>query len=295
MQIFTDLEIKSAQLTEILKQANATHSALATELNARRAETQTVANLTSQAEENTEQTGKLLNQASGAEGKLQQILSNQETNLENSKTELHALAQQVAALGQSIKEATDHLTQSKGMLAFMQEKEAFVNEIAGKSGAGLLGGQFKDRKEELKRTSMWWLGGFVAAFLASSVWLFIAYKYLRVTSDDIWLVIVSNFGLLLPAVFVLGFVAKQYSKERHYQEEYAFRSAVAMTLSSFADRLKGTEQNGERLISDTVEMLYKLPIMLQEKTPSPGLFQSRSAPDTIKATTELMKEFKKTE
>ena len=57
----------------------------------------------------------------------------------------------------------------------------------------------------------------------------------------------------------MWFVISQYTKERHFQEEYAFKSAVALTVNSYAEQLK-TNDNKDKLIMDSVDKIYRTPI-----------------------------------
>ncbi len=292
-QLFADLELKSEQLTKIVTNATTHNNNLTSELQARRAESQQMTQLLEESNKQLQQLNQLLNQASGADGRVAQILTNQETNLEHSKTELQSITEQKLSLEKMIQKATEHLAACEVKLGFMQEKEAFVNEIAGTAGAGLLGQKFEARKKELSKSSNWWIGGFILSLIVSAVWLGLSHKYFQVGGNDIWLVFVTNFGLLVPVVFLLGFVARQYAKERHFQEEYAFRSSVAMTLTAFADQLTEADNARDALIRGTVEKLYRMPTLLDEKEKSPSWFQMRAVRDSINAAVELVKEVRK--
>ena len=55
---------------------------------------------------------------------------------------------------------------------------------------------------------------------------------------------------------LVGFVFNQYGKERNLQEEYAFKSAIAMTLTSYSQML--SEDDGDiKTKSSKQEMLLK--------------------------------------
>ena len=109
---------------------------------------------------------------------------------------------------------------------------------------------------------------------------------------DGWTTLALNFGLLLPAIFLVGFFGTQFKKVRHFEEEYAFRSAVAMTLGAFADRLKNVGTQHDALITETVEKLYRLPMLLQEREHGSGWFKQRAVERTLKTAVELVKEVK---
>lgn len=74
-----------------------------------------------------------------------------------------------------------------------------------------------------------------------------------------WEIIVVNFIKTIPFFFLLYYAIAQYNKERNYQEEYAFKSATALTIKAYADILK-TEENKDQLILRAVYNVYKNPI-----------------------------------
>lgn len=50
----------------------------------------------------------------------------------------------------------------------------------------------------------------------------------------------------------------QYNKERNFQEEYAFKSASALTIKAYADILNEVSKKDE-LVFEAVNNLYKSP------------------------------------
>jgi hypothetical protein len=63
----------------------------------------------------------------------------------------------------------------------------------------------------------------------------------------------------IPAVILLFFVINQYRKERNFQEEYAFKSAVALTIKAYSDQINSAE-NKDKLILEAVGRIYSTPI-----------------------------------
>jgi hypothetical protein len=132
----------------------------------------------------------------------------------------------------------------------------------------------------------------MGSFIAGAVWVGLAYKYLRKDGADVWQMVAMNFGLLVPAVFMVGWTMRQYGRERQFHEEYAFRSSVAMTLSAFADRLEGTSDGRSDLIRQTVERLYQMPLELSPRPRGLLGFRSKTIQDIAKAAVETHKEAK---
>ena len=234
----------------------------------------------------------LLQSASGTNGQLTSLLSSQKTNFDSTASELTHIEKQRAEITLLVEDLTLKLKSAADRLTHMEEKEDWVNELAGTAAAGALGHKFESRRKQLATASSWWLGGTVASLVLAAVWLGLSHKYFVNHGDDVWKTLALNFGLLLPAIFIVGFFAKQFSRVRQFEEEYAFRSAVAMTLGAFADQLKKEDVEYNKLILETVEKLYKMPVLLHEKEPSGGLLSRNSPEATVKAVADLVKELK---
>ena len=140
--------------------------------------------------------------------------------------------------------------------------------------------------------TVWGMGSFVSALLMG-VWIFVVFAYLNtsVAGDTIAnsaAVILANLVINIaktsPIVALFWFSLTQYIKERNLQEEYAFREAVAVTLTAYLDQLDGEEDEHKRtLLMNTVEKLYTKPVLAGEK----GLSVSLSSKDIAEALKNL--------
>ncbi len=244
------------------------------------------------AKKDAEEINSLLNKATGVNGQITQIQRTQKEHLDAIAAERVEIGKFKTETETALADAKSKLADSEKRLAHMEEKEDWVNELAGTAAAGVLGQKFEARMRQLSSASNWWLGGTVISVILAGVWLGLSHKYFMVPGSDIWTTLALNFGLLLPALFIVGFFATQFGKVRQFEEEYAFRASVAMTLGAFADRLKDSNEDHNRLISETVEKLYKLPVLLQEKEQGASWFQQKSVERTLKSAVELVKEVK---
>jgi hypothetical protein len=96
-----------------------------------------------------------------------------------------------------------------------------------------------------------------------------------------WELLFVNSLKSLPLIVLLYFTIRQYIRERKYQEEYAFRSSIALTIRAYGE-LAGSKK--EELISKAVENIYTMPTMMKDTTPLFGLKSDHLA--------ELLKEIK---
>jgi hypothetical protein len=291
-ELFAELETKEKQLTVLLQQVNGLKNDVAQVLGQREADRKAVAQQLEAAQKQATEASSLVAKINGYNGQVTEIVNAEKENLEKTKGTLSEIEKTKEQLALALKNAEAKLTTSEERLAFMEEKHEIVNEIAGTAAAGLLGQKFEARRKELAKSSGWWMTGTVISVFISAIWLAAAHKYVYQTGGDAWTTFALNFGLLLPAIFLVGFFGTQFQKVRHFEEEYAFRSAVSMTLGAFVDRLKGAGERHDKLIEETVEKLYRLPILLQEKEHGGGWFKQRAVERTLKTAVELVKEVK---
>ena len=67
-----------------------------------------------------------------------------------------------------------------------------------------------------------------------------------------------------PFFFLLYYCIAQYNKERNFQEEYAFKSAAALTIKAYADILKD-DKNKDELVLKAVYGIYRSPVYTKLK------------------------------
>lgn len=168
-----------------------------------------------------------------------------------------------------------------------------LNELIGKEGAVKLFSTFNDRKKELEKPVRRWANivfvtGSIALVLIVGVFTnFFGFVGGFPTSVD-WHYLIINSLKSLPVMIVLLFTIKQYAKERSFQEEYAFRSAIALTIQAYGD-IAG--KNKEDLISKAVASIYTIPTIMKEKS-SFISFRSKDLADSIKELNETYKNLK---
>ena len=213
----------------------------------------------------------------------QKLLNQTDTNLKINSDNLEKVRETMLAASQTSNELQSKYEWIKG-------QEAVVKEVSGNAAAGVLGKNFATRKDELEKSVRLWLGGVFISIVLSALWIGYAHKYLQKEGTDIWQVLVINLGLLAPVFLLAGWTIRQYARERQYQEEYAFRATVAMTLSAFADRLDGVSDSRTELIRQTVERLYQMPLDLTFRHNNFPIFRTKAVQELVKDITEMVKE-----
>ena len=137
-----------------------------------------------------------------------------------------------------------------------------VRKMMGYIADGTLSHSFNKRKENIKRSEKLWMWICLGTLLGLIAWVCVIFIWLSADTGIVWADILINGIKATPLAFAFGFALTEYSKERNILEEYAFREAVAVTLTAYLEQLNGenTEEQKKLLVS-TVEKLYTKPII----------------------------------
>ena len=141
---------------------------------------------------------------------------------------------------------------------YFEERNSYLDDLIGREVGASLFETFKQRKAELNTSITFWKWCVPITALATIIWIFVLFG-----NGDLgalgWQVIFINSLKAIPAVGLLLFAISQYNKERNFQEEYAFKSAVALTVNSYADQINA-ESNKDKMVMESVGEIYKTPL-----------------------------------
>ena len=127
---------------------------------------------------------------------------------------------------------------------------------------GTLSHSFNKRKENIKRSEKIWMWVSLGTLLGLIAWVCVVFIWLSANTGIVWADILINGIKATPLAFAFGFALTEYSKERNLLEEYAFREAVAVTLTAYLEQLNGDNTDEQKkLLVNTVEKLYTKPII----------------------------------
>lgn len=151
---------------------------------------------------------------------------------------------------------------------YLGSKKTEIEKLAGFAADSSLGHSFNDRQDGIVKSVHRWTWAIVFVGILSILWVVLQGNIpnLKPNTGNVWLDLFLYILRSSPALLLLGFVLKQYTKERNLEEEYAFKKAIAVTINAYADQLEG-ETDGDRraLIKATVEKIYKEPFIYSEK------------------------------
>lgn len=171
----------------------------------------------------------------------------------------------------------------KSKSGYFEERNDYLNALIGREVGVSLFETFKQRKTELAPSVNFWKWTVPVMTVATIAWIFFLFGNGNI-SDITLQVFGINTLKTIPAVFLLLFSVSQYSKERHFQEEYAFKSAVALTVNAYADQLNEAA-NKDQLIMDSVSEIYKSPM----EAPKHKNKESKAAFETAKGLADVAK------
>jgi hypothetical protein len=321
IEIISEIESKLNLLSEklnkniddnakLLSDLNSEKVGLVNFINAKNQELNEITSLIVSARKNSDEITRLLNTGTENNQKINSILEQQNTKLEETKKRLleeiavyNALENNFKRL-QNLYETEIGITQNKNtdfdtlLKSVTDNSSTFearlnvLNELIGKEGAVKLFSTFNDRKKDFQAIVKRWfrtvIGTGIVAF-ALVICLFTNFFGLVGGVPVIgWEYLLINSLKSVPIMVVLYFTIRQYVKERSYEEEYAFRSAIALTVQAYGD-IAGAKK--EELIFKAVESIYTMPVMMKERS---GLFsfRTKNINETLKQLNETIKGIK---
>jgi len=254
--------------------------------NSKKKEVGEIESLLPTAREHVNEINEVHNRSAALEEKISSILSKSDEKREavyDLSNEIKELLSELNRLTQDAKEDTEDQKRShmvleekfRSILEFVENKQEYFKErneylddLIGREVGASLFETFKQRKRELVSSIGFWKWSVPITSVLAVLWIFFLFGNGDLSSLS-WQAVFVNSLKALPAVGLLLFSVSQYAKERNFQEEYAFKSAVALTVNSYADQLSD-ESNKDRLIMQSVSQIYRSPVYHKLKSKEGG-------------------------
>lgn len=203
-------------------------------------------------------------------------------------------------LKKDIETAQINLKDSKEGNIFIQSQKNEIIRLIGLAADGSLGYKFNSRKEDLEKgITTFWRWAVPGSIILSLIWVVVVFTVLSAHLGNEWINLAVNLIKTSPAWILVGFVFTQYGKERNLQEEYAFKSAIAMTLTSYSQMLSEVDSGDtviksskEEMLLKSIENLYTQPKLFHEKSDSESLLNSKQFTESLKSISEMVKNIK---
>ena len=230
---------------------------------------------------NTNQINQLLTTSTATNGKIDALLSQQNQNFDTQKKKAEAedayfakqketfvtlennLKEKVKTLENQIADFDKKLEFVENKKAFFEERNTYLQNLIGREVGVSLFETFKQRKTELTKPVSKWLW----IVIGMSALTFISIITIFTNGFGLWGEVLKEFTTIqlitntiktFPFFFLLFYSISQYNKERNFQEEYAFKSAVALTIKAYAD-IVVDENLKDQMIISSVNAVYKSP------------------------------------
>lgn len=296
------LRTEKEELIKQAKEARAELSEISDSLQAARSERQQITELVVQS---TKDQAKLATEVAAGTQNLRAV---EQLTVENQEL--------LKELNATLKGAKEFYAKAQTDSDWIESKRKEITALVGKAADGSLGGTFRVRKDELDASvRVWRRITFLATVMAAA---YVPFAFLIIPSPQVsdGLVLLANLGKILPVALFLGFVLRQYARERSFLEEYAFKTAVAFVVNAYADQLASTrfektladfsndqeqwaqyleerEADRKKLIKETVDRLFASPQIHAEKAPSLVALRPKAAADILREAKELLAEARK--
>lgn len=196
----------------------------------------------------------------------------------------------------TIATALTDLEKSKQGIEFIESNRTEIVRLTGMAADGSLGYKFDKRQSDLESGLTLWKWGIPVVTVLSILWVLVVFTCLQAHTDNVWINLLINLLKTSPAFILMGFVFSQYSKERNLQEEYAFKSAVAMTLTAYSTMLekKDNDDNKTRqeMLLKSIQQVYAQPRIHSEKPDKIYSLNGKHLKDAIQTLSDAVKNFK---
>jgi hypothetical protein len=227
-----------------------------------------ISNLLNQSVQNNEKINSLVTQQNEKFEETKKNLDGYKKEYSEFKTELEKVLSDLETRISKFEDKNESFTKIlefvEGKRQYFEERNNYLDNLLGKEVGAKLFHTFKDRKTELNSSVNFWKIGVPLMSILLLGWVFILFggwEGHEVIKN--WEIIVINTLKTIPVIILLYFVISQYSKERNFQEEYAFKSAVALTIVEYSKQLH-LDENKDKLILEAVSRIFNSPIPRKE-------------------------------
>lgn len=196
----------------------------------------------------------------------------------------------------AIAKALEDLKKSKEGIEFIESNKEEIVRLTGMAADGALGSKFDQRQDKLDKGLIVWKCAIPIMSILAGAWVVIVFKYLVPDFKDEWVNILVSIIKTSPGFILLGFVFSQYKKERNLQEEYAFKSAVAMTLTAYSEMLSNADNDDnnsrQQMLLKSIELVYNQPQIHPVRSETLFSFNTKDLKETVSTLTDALKNIK---
>ncbi|KUG09397.1 hypothetical protein [Solirubrum puertoriconensis] len=183
------------------------------------------------------------------------------------------------------------LTNAQSKEASILGSQSRIEELLGYAADGALGHTFDQRSKALFKPTMIWAAAAVVITGLALCWVIYIFNSYKDPSGFNWSLTLLNITRTAPAFILMYFTIAQYTKERNLQEEYAFKSAVARTVTAYSAMIHDADHKTSMLIN-TIQGIYSPPSIGKQANITP--VSSQHLVDATKSVAETATALKTT-
>ncbi len=187
----------------------------------------------------------------------------------------------LAELGKNTEQSVTDLRERTATI--VSTNESLIDQIKGhlrKAIGASLFTAFDTRRRHITIASWVW-AALLLTSVGGTIWFAFSFVshitelYGKDKGDIQWALVYARLIIVAPLAFLVTFTAKRYSSERRAEEEWAFKSAICISLEPFRDLIARMKEEGhetafvERLVSEIFDnpatRIYAVPPAKEEK------------------------------
>lgn len=147
---------------------------------------------------------------------------------------------------------------------YIESQKVQIDKMVGLATDGAIGYKFDQRQKDINRSMLFWKIAVLLSYVVAAIWVGCVFTFFKSSFKDEWLNLTINLIKTTPAWLLVAFLINQYKKEREFEEEYAFKSAVAMTITSYTSLLSNDDisqlKTKDQVLSKVLDNLYSSPV-----------------------------------
>jgi hypothetical protein len=123
-----------------------------------------------------------------------------------------------------------------GLVTNLNELEGHIRESIRRATGHSLFHSFQTRQEALRQSSRFWMWA-LAGTLSLTLILYV-YLIYELRSAPVNAIFFLRLALSIPLFFAVGFCTVQYGRERRFEEEYAFKANISISLDPYQELVR---------------------------------------------------------
>jgi hypothetical protein len=292
-ELKTNFNTKIAEIDAIIQVKRTELEQIAQNLNTATSQTNEItALLASVTNKDTEISG-ILNNVKDKVLAVDTDISNYQETFKSIETDWNKIENE---LKESQNQTKINFEKSKEHVEYTESRKSEIELLTGMAADGALGSKFHEREKKLTDKIPFWRNAIIGMTILSIGWVVVVFTCIPAKFDNEWVNLGVNLLKTAPAFILLGFVFKQYSKERNLEEEYAFKSAVAMTLTAYSRMLaegdRDPNKSRQEMLLKSISNLYTEPKIHVEKSETTFSFNTKHLKESVDGLKETVKNLK---